>query len=130
MGEEFIELISGDGIVQTDGPIVKCDEEGFVEVKPDDICGVDAFAIGTFGKLDFQAGSIGISAGVVVFRNVVDRYLGVMIYEGVGDSGKHIGSVGPGGSADGSVVSEDFEAFSRFAIPKAGSAVEFGRKLY
>ncbi len=129
MRVELIEFISGDGVVETDGTIVECDEKGFVEVEPDYISGVDAFAIGTFWELNFQAGSVGISAGVVVFGNVVDGYLGIVIYEGVGDGGKHVGAISPGGSADGSMVSEDFEAFSRFAIPKAGSAVEFWRKL-
>mmetsp|Transcript_18729 Transcript_18729/g.27354 ORF Transcript_18729/g.27354 Transcript_18729/m.27354 type:complete len:233 (-) Transcript_18729:159-857(-) len=128
MREEFIYLLPRKGIVETNGPIVKGNEEGLVQIQPDNVGRLDHLAIGHFGQINLQPWNIG--EGIAVLQDtagsIINGYLRIMIHEGIVDRGEHIRSVGPGDAPDGSVVGEGVDDLPRLAVPEVDGCVGGG----
>lgn len=123
MGEEFFHFLSGDGIVETDGTVVKGHKEGLVEVEPYNVGGFDDLPIGLFGQINLQPENVRQIIPRSAGGSIIDGNLGIVVDKGIIDGGEHLGSFGPGDTSGRSVVGECVDDLTCFTVPEVDGSI-------
>mmetsp|Transcript_24959 Transcript_24959/g.41400 ORF Transcript_24959/g.41400 Transcript_24959/m.41400 type:complete len:268 (-) Transcript_24959:85-888(-) len=116
VSHDFFFFIACLWIIQTNGTIVKGDEDVFIEWHPNHIGGIDALAGGmVLGQINFETR--------VFVVDIVNGNFGIVFDEWIGNGGKLFGPICPGDATDRTAVRKGAKAFAGLTGPEFGRGV-------